>query len=257
MSTTKAQAIVASSPKENQEGGSNWDLQEISVPTDLKNGDVLVQMVASGICHSDFITTSFPDGSPGFQYPRIAGHEGSGYVKAVGPNVTKDVKEGDPVLLSYDYCNECESCKVGHPAYCAAFLPLNIFGSNDVFKTKDGKGGIMGKHFGHSSFAGLSVVNQATILPAKDLIRSKEDLQLFAPLGCGIQTGAGAILNIAKPDKGDRVMVLGLGGVGLSAIMVLLELFNAVLDISLTLELGSEDLRCPTNHRRRQSQIPN
>ena len=131
----------------------------------------------------------------------------------------KDVAVGDPVLLSFDYCQNCEACTRGLPSYCQSFYALNIFGPPDVFTSKDGKG-IAGKHFGQSSFASLSVVNQASVLPAKDLIRSKEELQLFAPLGCGIQTGAGSILNIGKPKEVDRVMVLGLGGVGPSAIMV-------------------------------------
>ncbi|KAK3711893.1 hypothetical protein LTR37_009411 [Vermiconidia calcicola] len=219
MSTTTARAIVCSEPGADHIPGTNWQLQDISVPIELKDGELLVEMVASGICHTDLITGSLPPGMPGVQYPRVVGHEGSGYVKAVGPNVTKDVKAGDPVLLSFDYCGQCESCQRGHPAYCAAFFPMNLFGVADVFKSKDGSQGIAGKHFGHSSFASLSVVNQTTVLPAKDLVKSKEELQLFAPLGCGLQTGAGAILNMAKPDKKDRVMVLGLGGVGLAAVM--------------------------------------
>lgn len=136
-----------------------------------------------------------------------------------GPNITKDVKVGDPVLLSFDYCAKCESCTNGRPSYCHSFFPLNIFGVEDVFKSKDGKP-IAGKSFGQSSFASLSIVNQACILPAESLVRSEEDLQLFVPLGCGIQTGAGAMLNVAKPAKSDWVMILGLGGVGLSAIIV-------------------------------------
>ena len=216
--TEKVRALLALEPKENHKPGDNWDLQDITVSTELKDGEVLVQMVASGICHSDLLTTSYPAGSPGVQYPRVAGHEGSGIVKKVGPNVKKDLKEGDPVLLSFDCCQECESCKKGHPAYCSTFIPLNILGSHDVFKSKEEKG-VAGKSFGQSSFASLSVVNQASILPAREFIKDDKDLQMFAPLGCGIQTGAGAILNIAKPGKEDRVMVLGLGGVGLSAVM--------------------------------------
>ena len=218
MSTT-AKALLALEPAANHQPGSNWSLQELSVPTTLKDGEVLVQMVASGICHTDLLTTSRPAGSPGIQYPRVAGHEGAGYVKAVGPGVTKDLKAGDPVLLSFDCCGECESCERGHPAYCATFMPLNIVGSNDVFRSKEGKG-VAGKHFGQSSFASLSVVNQASVLLARDLVQGEEELRLFAPLGCGIQTGAGAVLNIAKPGREDRVMVMGLGGVGLSAVMV-------------------------------------
>lgn len=217
--TTPARAIVAAAPGDDHKPGSNWDLQDINVPNELKDGEVLVEMVASGICHTDILITSFPESTPGFAFPRVAGHEGSGYVKKVGPKVTKDLKEGDPVLLSFDYCRECESCKAGRLPYCATFSPLNLVGSEGVFKSKDGKD-LAGKFFGHSSFASLSPVNEACVLPAKDFVKSKEELQLFAPLGCGIQTGAGAILNLTKPGKEDRVMILGLGGVGLSAVMV-------------------------------------
>ena len=172
-------------------------------------------MVASGICHSDLLITA----PPFFSSPRVVGHEGSGYVRAVGPGVKKDIKVGDPVLLSFDHCGQCEPCKSGHPAYCAIFIPTNLMCVPDVFKSEKGEG-IAGKCFGHSSFASLSVVKEASVLNAKDLVKSKEELQLFAPLGCGIQTGAGAVLRIAKPSKGDRVLVLGLGGVGLSAVLV-------------------------------------
>jgi Zn-dependent alcohol dehydrogenase len=220
MSTTPARAIVASAPGPDYKPGNNWALEEISVPNDLKDGELLVEMVASGICHTDLLTTSFPGGLPGLPYPRIVGHEGSGYVKAIGPKVTKDVKVGDPVLLSFDHCGGCESCEAQHPAYCSSFMPMNIYCIPEIFKSKDGSQPIAGKHFGQSSFASLSIVNQASVLPARDLVKDKEELKLFAPLGCGLQTGAGAILNIAKPGPKDRVMVLGLGGVGLSAVMV-------------------------------------
>lgn len=219
-STTKARAIVAHTPAaENFTPGSNWRLQTISVPADPKHGELLVEMCASGICHSDLLTSAVPTGTPGVGYPRVVGHEGAGYVRAIGPGVTKSVSVGDPVLLSFDHCGSCESCSAGHPAYCASFMALNIPCVEEVFRSEDGREGIAGKSFGQSSFASFSVVNEKCILPAKDLVRSKEELQLFAPLGCGIQTGAGAVLNIAKPGPKDRVMVLGLGGVGLSAVM--------------------------------------
>lgn len=220
--TTSARAIVASAPDypNNYKPGNNWKLQDIVVPTELKEGEILIEMTATGICHTDLLTTSYPDGTPGIPYPRIVGHEGSGYVKAIGPGVKKDVKVGDPVLLSFDHCGECESCRQGHPAYCSVFIPLNIPCVPDVFRDTNGGKGIAGKSFGQSSFASLSVVKEASVLPARGLVKSKEELQLFAPLGCGIQTGAGAVLRLAKPEKQDRVMVLGLGGVGLSAVMV-------------------------------------
>ena len=219
--STPARAIVALEPGTGpHEPGSNWFLQDIEVPTDLKAGELLVEMLATGICHSDLILTSTPpDTTGGYVYPRIAGHEGSGYIRAIGQGVSKDVNVGDPVLLSFDYCSDCESCKNKHPSYCASFAPLNIIGAENVFRTKEGKS-IAGKCFGQSSFASLSVVDQACVLPAKYLIRGNEELKLFAPLGCGIQTGAGSMLNLARPRREDRVMVLGLGGVGLSAVMV-------------------------------------
>jgi Zn-dependent alcohol dehydrogenase len=126
MATTAARAIVAEAPGENFVPGNNWKLQDISVPTDLKDGELLVEMVASGICHTDLLVTSLPAGTPGIAYPSIVGHEGSGYVKAIGPNVKKNVKVGEPVLLSFDHCGDCESCKADHPAFCSTFVPKNI-----------------------------------------------------------------------------------------------------------------------------------
>lgn len=145
---------------------------------------------------------------------------GSGYVKAVGPNVKKPVKPGDPVLLSFDSCGSCKECHEKRPAYCDTFAPMNLFGESDVFKGSDETQSIGAKFFGHSSFAKLSIVKESTVLPVKDLIQNEDELKLFAPLGCGVQTGAGAILNLVKPSQNDTVMVCGLGGVGLSAIMV-------------------------------------
>ncbi len=212
-------AIVAEAPGADHTPGSNWSLQQISVPAELKTGELLVEMVATGICHTDLLTTSMPEGMRGVTYPSIAGHEGSGYIRAIGPGVTKKVQIGDPVLLSFDHCGACESCEARHPAYCTSFSAKNIPCTPSVFKAEGADAEIAGKYFGQSSFASLSVVNQNSVIPARDLVQSKEELQLFAPLGCGIQTGAGAILNLARPGPKDRVMVLGLGGVGLAAIM--------------------------------------
>lgn len=217
---TRARAIVASAPREDHIPGGNWELDEISVPTELKHGEILVQMVASGICHTDLLMTSGPAEGAGLNYPWVAGHEGSGIVKAVGPGVKKDLAVGDPVLLSFDNCADCHSCGDRHPAYCDQFFPLNLAGVAGVFKDKEGKGPVSGQFFGQSSFASLSVVKEGSVLPAKDLVQNEEELKLFSPLGCGIQTGAGSVLNVVKAGPEDRVMVLGLGGVGLGAIMV-------------------------------------
>lgn len=138
----------------------------------------------------------------------------------MGPNVTKPVKPGDPVLLSFDSCGSCKECHEKRPAYCDTFALANLFGEQDVFKGMEEKQSIGAKFFGHSSFAKLSVVKESTVLPVKNLIKNEDELKLFSPLGCGVQTGVGAILNLVKPSKDDIVMICGLGGVGLSAIMV-------------------------------------
>lgn len=147
----------------------------------------------------------------------MAGHEGSGYVRAVGKDVTK-VALGDPVLLSFDYCKSCHMCEGDQPGFCEEFDDRNFVGSDSHFATEKGEK-TWGQFFGQSSFANWSVVKAASVLNAKDLVRNEEELKLFAPLGCGIQTGSGAIVNAAKAGPEDRVLVMGLGGVGLSAIM--------------------------------------
>ncbi|KAK4609346.1 Aryl-alcohol dehydrogenase [Fulvia fulva] len=215
-SMTSSQAIVASEPGPEHHGGDNWEMTDIRVPTELKDGEILVEMVASGICHTDIALTNPHMGQT---FPMVAGHEGSGYVKAVGPNVTKPVKPGDPVLLSFDSCSNCKECHSKRPAYCDTFAPMNLFGESDVFKGSAETQSIGAKFFGHSSFAKLSIVKETTVLPVTGLIKNDDELKLFAPLGCGIQTGAGAILNLTKPGPDDIVMVCGLGGVGLSAVM--------------------------------------
>jgi len=153
-------------------------------------------------------------------------YTGSGYVKAVGSKVTV-AKPGDAVLLSFDFCGACATCKSGTPSLCYKFNRMN-FEENQVFTFADSKAKeqnseqtpeIGGRFFGQSSFANYSVVSQASVVNANDLVKNKEELQLFAPLGCGIQTGSGTVINVAKATEKDVLCIQGLGGVGLSAIM--------------------------------------
>ncbi|KAK3112392.1 hypothetical protein LTR53_011388 [Teratosphaeriaceae sp. CCFEE 6253] len=210
--TAPSRAIVASTPTPGQPPGHNWSLDPIFVPTTLKPGEVLIDMLATGICHTDLLVTSVPP--PYITYPRIAGHEGAGYIRALGPDLAKEhLSVGDPVLLSYASCIECATCKLGRPYHCPKF-GANIVGVADGFLSADGQEGIHGSFFGHSSFANLSVVKESSVVSAKDFVRDAQELKLFAPLGCGLQTGAGSVLNIAKAGKQDSVMVAGLGGIG-------------------------------------------
>ncbi|KAK3047971.1 hypothetical protein LTR09_010646 [Extremus antarcticus] len=198
-----------------------WKMEDITTRKPGE-GELLVEMVASGICHTDVLVGGIPGGAaPIAFYPRVLGHEGSGYVKEVGKGVTV-AKAGDPVLLSFAFCNNCAICKDGHHSHCMEFNALNFGDSCRSFGEKsntNGETSIGGAFFGQSSFANLSIVKQCSVVNAKDLIKSKEELQLFAPLGCGIQTGSGTVINCAQATEKDVVVIMGLGGVGLSAIM--------------------------------------
>ena len=145
---------------------------------------------------------------------------GSGYVKEVGPGVTV-AQPGDPILLSFAFCNSCSVCKSGHHSHCLTFNELN-FGKSPqtaIFGTKGETNNVQGAFFGQSSFASYSIVRQCSVVNAKGLVNDKKELQLFAPLGCGIQTGSGTVINAAKAGPDDIICIIGLGGVGLSAVM--------------------------------------
>lgn len=178
-------------------------------------GEVLVRMVASGICHTDL---GARDGYfPIPQLPVILGHEGAGIVEAVGKDVTT-VQEGDHVVLSFAYCGHCSNCRRDMPYLCAQIFPLNFSGlkaDGSCGHSDHGGSPVGGSFFGQSSFATYSITrpNNLIVVP-RDI-----PLTTLAPLGCGIQTGAGTVLNALKPSPGDSIAVFGCGAVGLSAIM--------------------------------------
>lgn len=132
---------------------------------------------------------------------------------------------GDPVLLSFSSCGACGICKAEHPAYCPQFAPLNFMGSKDYHSgaaAKDGasKPQIYGNFFGQSSFASRTIASEASVVNVKGLVEDDDELRLLSPLGCGVQTGTGSVWKVARAGEEDYVVVMGLGGVGLSAIMV-------------------------------------
>ncbi|KAM0700629.1 hypothetical protein Q7P35_012350 [Cladosporium inversicolor] len=216
MSSSNGKAIVCRDTLAN--GG--WKMEDVSVRKPGE-GELLVEMVASGVCHTDVLIGGLPNGAaPIAFYPRVLGHEGSGYVREVGPGVTV-AKKGDPVLLSFAFCKSCAVCEAGHNSHCNSFNELNFGTQPNVFGAKDDAANpsIPGAFFGQSSFASLSIVRECSVVNASSLVSTKEELQLLSPLGCGVQTGAGTVINVAKADKTDVVCILGLGGVGLSAIM--------------------------------------
>jgi aryl-alcohol dehydrogenase len=176
-----------------------------------RDEEVLVRLVASGVCHTDI---DFIDGWSAGERAVVLGHEGAGVVEEVGHNV-KRLKRGDHVVLSYQSCGSCPQCRRGNPAHCHRFCEAN-FG----FQRLDGsnaleRSGVRGHFFGQSSFATHSLATE------RNLVKVSKDLPLEAlsPLGCGLQTGAGTVMNSLKVPKGASLAVFGTGAVGLAAVM--------------------------------------
>jgi aryl-alcohol dehydrogenase len=175
--------------------------------------EVLVRVVATGLCHSDITAMHFHFPPPP---PVVLGHEGAGIVESVGANVTH-VAPGDHVVLSFNSCGECKNCKSGHVAYCDNFFARNLNGRRpDGSETLRGSTGpVGGCFFGQSSFATYALAHKRNTVK----VRKDAPLEMLGPLGCGIQTGAGAVLNVLKPEKGSSFALFGCGGVGLAALM--------------------------------------
>ncbi|KAI3390224.1 hypothetical protein diail_12192, partial [Diaporthe ilicicola] len=216
----KTQAIVCRPP---QDGKRNWVLEQVTL-TPPADDEVIVEVVASGICHTDFICGSVSDealalGLP--PYPRVLGHEGAGYVKSTGAKVTK-VREGDKVILSFSFCKQCHNCRFGAPGFCEKWAEINFGGSRGVYSSSESEApgeAIAGSFFGQSSFSRVTRVKEISVVKVTDLLENDEELKILAPFGCGIQTGAGTVTEIANAQPGDMVAVLGLEAVGLAAIM--------------------------------------
>src|SRR5215217_1433415 len=176
-------------------------------------GEVLVRVVATGVCHTDLIVRDqwYP-----VPLPVVLGHEGAGVVEQVGEGVTK-VQPGDHVVLTFNSCGECASCAGGKPAYCLDFFGRNFGGTRPDGSTgisQDGEA-LHGNFFGQSSFASYALASE------RSMVKVPEDapLELLGPLGCGIQTGAGGVFNALHPEAGTSIVVFGTGAVGMSAIM--------------------------------------
>ncbi|MCX4885766.1 MULTISPECIES: NAD(P)-dependent alcohol dehydrogenase [unclassified Streptomyces] len=206
MSITTRAAVVES-------GGAPFTLADVELDEPGPH-EAIVRMVATGLCHTDLGVAS---GGLPFPLPGVLGHEGAGVVEAVGPAVT-GITPGDHVVLSFSSCGECRNCHGGHPAYCATWLPLNLIGGvrADGTSTISRDGTPLGGHFfGQSSFAERALVDERSLVK----VDADVPLESIAPLGCGVQTGVGAVWNVLKPVTGSTVVVLGAGAVGLSAVM--------------------------------------
>jgi aryl-alcohol dehydrogenase len=193
-------------------GGAPFELTDVDL-AGLQADEVRVRIAASGICHTDLLIR---DGSFPTPMPVVLGHEGAGVVEEVGAAVTR-VAVGDRVACSYASCGTCGGCATGQPFYCAEFFERNFLATRaDGTTALSHDGSPVHSHFfGQSSFATGAIVPQRSVVAIPDDI----PFEVVAPFGCGVQTGAGGVINVLRPQPGSSLAVFGAGGVGLSAVM--------------------------------------
>jgi aryl-alcohol dehydrogenase len=193
-----------------QSGGMKLETLQLAAPGP---DEVLVRIVSAGICHTDMSVMAghFPPSSPA-----VLGHEGAGVVVAAGSRITH-VAPDDHVVLTFNSCGQCYNCKDGHPAYCEDFFRFNMSGTrpDGTCTLHASDVAVGGYFFGQSSFATYALSTARNTVK----VRSDAPLEFLGPLGCGFQTGAGAVLNVLKPRSDSTFVVFGCGGVGLSAVM--------------------------------------
>ncbi|GAA0666521.1 S-(hydroxymethyl)glutathione dehydrogenase/class III alcohol dehydrogenase [Rheinheimera tangshanensis] len=243
MQMIKTRAAVAWGP------GQPLKIEEVDLMPPQK-GEVLVRIVATGVCHTDAYTLSGQD-SEG-KFPCILGHEGGGVVEAVGEGVTS-VAVGDHVIPLYTpECGQCKFCLSGKTNLCQAIRATQGQGLMPDGTTRFSKDGQPIYHY-----MGTSTFSEYTVLPEISLakINKAAPLEKVCLLGCGVTTGMGAVMNTAKVKEGDTVAVFGLGGIGLSAIIgavmakasriIAIDINESKFDIAR--QLGATDVINPKN----------
>lgn len=194
------------------EAGKPLSIEEIDVQGP-KAGEVLVRIVATGVCHTDAYTLSGDD--PEGAFPVILGHEGGGIVEEVGEGVTS-LKPGDHVIPLYTpECGECKFCLSGKTNLCQK---IRLTQGKGLMPDGTSRFSLGGKPLLH--YMGTSTFSEYTVLPEISLAKINKDapLEKVCLLGCGITTGIGAVLNTAKVEPGSTVAVFGMGGIGLSVV---------------------------------------
>jgi len=191
--------------------GQPFEIQEVELEEPRSN-EVLVRTVGTGLCHTDLL---FKDHL--IPMPAVFGHEGAGIVEKVGDAVTV-VAPGDPVALSYNSCGACNNCLSGKPFYCLNFNGINYSGARGDGSMPITKDGVpqYGCFFGQSSFAEFSLTTERNVVK----VPADVPVELLGPLGCGVQTGAGTVLNALKVGAGSSIAIFGTGAVGISALMM-------------------------------------
>ncbi|MFI0821927.1 NAD(P)-dependent alcohol dehydrogenase [Streptomyces sp. NPDC021098] len=189
---------------------TDLEMRELEI-VEPEGNEVLIRTVATGICHTDILLR---DGLFGPPHPVVPGHEGVGVIDAVGPDVL-NLAVGDHVVLTQNSCGRCVTCRSAHPMNCERYEQFNLSGrrpnSRPVFAGED-----IGANFvGQSSFSSLILASENNACHVPKELR----LDTAAPLGCGMVTGAGAVLNVLKPDIGSTLVIHGVGAVGMAAVM--------------------------------------
>ena len=195
------------------EANQPLSIEEVDVMMPRKD-EVLVKIIATGVCHTDAFTLSGED--PEGIFPAILGHEGGGIVEAVGEDVTS-ISVGDHVIPLYTpECGECKFCTSGKTNLCQKIRETQGKGLMPDGTTRFYKDGQPIYHY-----MGTSTFSEYTVLPEISLAKVNPDapLEEVCLLGCGVTTGMGAVMNTAKVKKGDTVAIFGLGGIGLSAVI--------------------------------------
>ncbi|AYM01468.1 NAD(P)-dependent alcohol dehydrogenase [Levilactobacillus yiduensis] len=206
--TKKVEAAVV------EKRNAPFELKQILVDDNPGPKEVLVHIVASGICHSDEAVRVGDAGD--LPLPVVLGHEGAGIVEKVGAAVD-GIQVGDHVVLSYDYDGTCDNCLAGQPASCVNWGPLNMGGKRpngqSSFTKEDGSD--VSNFFNQSSFSTTTLVQDHNVtVVGKDV-----DLRKVGPLGCGFVTGSGTIFNTLKPEPGSSISIFGTGAVGAGSLM--------------------------------------
>ncbi|MEV7076336.1 NAD(P)-dependent alcohol dehydrogenase [Streptomyces sp. NPDC093990] len=196
--------------------GAQFALRPIEVQ-EPRRDEILVRVQATGMCHADLAARNgdFP-----FPLAGVLGHEGAGVVERIGEAVTA-VRPGDLVILTFDSCGRCTGCVSGLPSQCAEFVAYNFsrgtrLDGSCTLSSADGD--LHGNFFGQSSFAGYALTRERNTIAVPDNA-ADVPAQELAPLGCGIQTGAGVVLNVLQPRVGSTMAIFGAGVVGLAALM--------------------------------------
>lgn len=216
------------------------ELEDLTLD-DPRDDEVVVELAAAGICHSDLLAIGRYLQLP---LPMVYGHEGAGVVVRAGKS--SGLSEGDHVVLSYASCRACANCNAGHPAYCDNWALLN-YGSRRAdgsAKMWDWLGrSVGGGFFGQSSFASHALIARAGVARVPQAV----PLTMLGGFGCGFISGAGTIMNVLRPEPGSVIAILGAGAVGFAALFAArlarcgeIVMVDRVADrLALALELGA------------------